>query len=73
MFQAKGWLAEYIDIDEGRTTLGSDTVVSAFHVLKKEKNGKIKRPLILDLKRSGVSQRTKHTPRGGTAHQRRGP
>lgn len=62
-FQAKGWLMEYQDAGEVRRVLGADAVISAFHVLRKEKNGRVKRRLILDLKRSGVSRRTSHTRR----------
>lgn len=84
-FQAKGWLVEYRDLKEERETLGSDAVISAFRVLKKEKNGRVKRRLILDLKRSGPESpgacvirtasccRASATPCGARSASRRRP
>ena len=43
---------------------GNDFTVSDFCVVVKEKQGKIKRRLILDIKRSGISRRTRKTHRG---------
>ena len=43
--------------------LGQDYVVSQFVVISKTKNNETKRRLILDLKKSGISARTRRTNR----------
>ena len=43
--------------------VGKYPVISNFHVLKRSKNGKVKRRLIIDLRKSGMTARTKRTHR----------
>ena len=58
LFADRGWLEEtpYARL---QSKFGNDFTVSDFCVVVKEKQGKIKRRLILDLKRSGISRRTR--------------
>ena len=62
-FTAEGWLEKFDKKEDAEKALGGPIVVSPFHVIIKNKNGKVKRRLILDLKRSGISARTRHTHR----------
>ena len=62
-FAEAGWLKEYPDIQAVERELGKPATVSPFHVVVKTKEGRTKRRLILDLKRSGISARTAHTHR----------
>ena len=61
-YARRGWLEE-VTKEEQEERFGQDYVVSQFVVLTKTKNNKTKRRLILDLKKSGVSARTRHTNR----------
>ena len=58
----QGWL-EQTSHEELVRSYGADYTVSDFCVVTKEKQGKAKKRLILDLKRSGVSNRTRKTHR----------
>ena len=62
-FAEAGWLSEFDTIGELESSLGGPAVISPFHVVVKHRSGKIKRRLILDLRRSGISARTRHTHR----------
>ena len=43
--------------------VGKGAVISKFHVVERVKFGKVKRRLILDLKQSGMTKRTRRTRR----------
>ena len=61
-YAKKGWLEE-TSRQELIQEFGSDFTVSRFCVISQEKQGKIKQRLILDLKKSGISRRTRKTHR----------
>ena len=58
----RGWLEE-TSYAKLKKEFGNDYTVSDFCVVVKEKQGRVKRRLILDLKRSGISKRTRKTHR----------
>ena len=58
----KCWLEE-TSRQELIQEFGSDFTVSRFFVISQKKQGKIKKRLILDLKKSGISRRTRKTHR----------
>ena len=58
----RGWLQE-TSYAKLQREFGNDFTVSDFCVVVKEKQGKIKRRLILDLNKSGMSRRTRKTHR----------
>ena len=64
----QGWL-EQTSREELERSYGRDYTVSDFCVVAKEKQGKVKKRLILDLKRSGISNRRAIAIRG-TEQQR---
>ena len=58
----QGWL-EQTSHEKLERSYGRGCTVSDFCVVAKEKQGKVKKRLILDLKRSGISNRTRKTHR----------
>ncbi|CAK0821560.1 unnamed protein product, partial [Prorocentrum cordatum] len=71
-FVSKGYLHECDTLQQLREYLGAEPVISRFAVRVRERHGKIKRRLILDLRQSGVTSCTRQThrvplPRGSDA------
>ena len=62
-FVQQGFLRRFRTLGDLRKHLGAEPVLSRFAVLEKVRNGRVKRRLILDLKRSGMSARTAKTHR----------
>jgi hypothetical protein len=59
----KGYLQRFKSLEEVREHLGAEPTISRFAVLKRVKNGKTKKRVILDLKQSSVSACTQQTHR----------
>ena len=55
-FARKGYVKEFGSLQELRDHLGEEPVLSELHVLERIKNGKVKRRIILDCKRTGLSR-----------------
>ncbi len=62
-YEAKGYVRGFDSADELATFLGEEPVLSRVHVLTKERLGKTKRRLILDCKRSGLTDASRKAER----------
>ena len=58
-FEKKGYLKSFATLDECEKYLGRKPVLSRFGCIKRVKNGRTKRRIILDLKQSHVTKCTK--------------
>ena len=53
-FWRAGYLAKFNTLEECKSFVGGDPILSKLAMITKEKNGRIKRRLVLDCKRSGI-------------------